>query len=92
MVNANDPLRAVIARARAYDEALAAALGGERARLVHELRALRVAAGMSQQEVARLVGVTRGTIANIETGRFGLSVETLIGYAAVMGRRVTLGK
>jgi DNA-binding XRE family transcriptional regulator len=91
-MGADDPLRAAIDRRRAHDEVLLAALEGERARLVGELRALRVVAGMTQEEVARLVGVSRATIANVETGKFGLSVETLLGYAAVVGRRVTLRK
>lgn len=39
-------------------------------------RARRRAAGVSQEETARRIGISRPQLANAEAGRFGLSTET----------------
>ena len=53
-----------------------------------ELRALsrerRRAAGISQEEVARRIGVSRPQLANAEAGRFGLSMEAAARFLATI--------
>ena len=55
----------------------------------NHLRRHRLAAdGMTQQGLARRVGVTRQTILSIEKGRFRPSVELALRLAVVFGVRV----
>ena len=53
--------------------------------LVTRLKALRASAGMTQHELAEAVGLTRTSIANIEAGRQGLTVESLAAVAKGLG-------
>jgi transcriptional regulator with XRE-family HTH domain len=48
------------------------------------LREAREALGLSLAEVARRMGVQRGTLANFEAGRYPLSVQMLEHYAQVV--------
>ena len=48
----------------------------------------RVAAGMTQAEVAKRAGTTQSAIARLEGGRVSPSVETLRKYAAAVGKRL----
>jgi len=43
-----------------------------------ELRRIRIACRLSQEEIAWAVGVTQGTISNYESGRSDIPVTTLI--------------
>ncbi|MBS0555979.1 MAG: helix-turn-helix transcriptional regulator [Proteobacteria bacterium] len=54
--------------------------------LAENVRALRLAKGLSQPQLARAVGVSRAAISTIEAGRRkSLRGETLIGLASVLG-------
>lgn len=64
------------------------ALRVEHGRLVEQLVELRIKLGLTQEQVAVRVGVSRGQIANAETGRTMLSVESLIGYVNAVGGRL----
>ena len=48
----------------------------------------RVAAGLTQSEVAARTGTTQSAIARLEGGRVSPSVETLRKYAAAVGKRL----
>lgn len=50
-----------------------------------DLRKVREARGMTQQELADKVGVIRQTISHIETGRITPSVPTAQAIAQVLG-------
>jgi ribosome-binding protein aMBF1 (putative translation factor) len=60
----------------------------EIARLVIKHRA---ALGLSQQELARLVGTSHSAISRIESGRHKTSVGTLQRIAEALGLRLVLG-
>jgi transcriptional regulator with XRE-family HTH domain len=49
---------------------------------------LRAAAGKSQHQVAADAGVTRSTIANIEAGRQGISLDTLAPLSRSLGTTI----
>ncbi|PIE53433.1 XRE family transcriptional regulator [Candidatus Fermentibacteria bacterium] len=50
-----------------------------------EIRKLRETAGMSQEYLAGLVGVSRPSIANIESGKRKISADELIQFAEIFG-------
>ncbi len=50
-----------------------------------QIRKLREAAGMSQEELAGLIGVSRPSIVNIESGKRKISAEELIQFAEIFG-------
>ncbi|MDB4976633.1 MAG: hypothetical protein JWN48_4974 [Myxococcaceae bacterium] len=54
-------------------------------RLGQRLRALRLAAGLTQAELARRTGIHRPNIARVEAGRHTPSLETLARLAAAIG-------
>lgn len=85
-------LRALAEAKRQAEEAFNDAIRADRSRLVHELRERRTALGMTQDDVALIVGCSRPQIANGESGKpnLGLSVEVLIAYAAAVGCRLTI--
>lgn len=58
-------------RRRGYDKA------GRAIRLAMEVRALREARGLSQRELAELVGTTQSAIARLEGGSVSPSLPTL---------------
>ncbi len=51
----------------------------------------RSALGLSQEELARLVGTSHSAISRIESGRHKVSVETLQRLAHALGVRLVLG-
>lgn len=55
------------------------------------IRRARRARGWSQEDLARESGVSRPTIARIETGH-GVSTNTLVRLAAVLDLRLTLAQ
>ncbi len=58
-------------------------------RIEQDLAALREARGISQSQLARMLGVTQPAIAKIESGRAkNLELRTLVRYAAALGARV----
>jgi ribosome-binding protein aMBF1 (putative translation factor) len=60
----------------------------EFARMVIKHRAAR---GLSQEELARLVGTSHSAISRIESGRHKTSVDTLQRIAQALGLRLVLG-
>jgi len=50
-----------------------------------EIRKLREASGMSQEELAGLIGVSRPSMVNIESGKRKISAQELIQFAAIFG-------
>ena len=58
-------------------------------RLEQQFAALREARGLSQRQVARLVGVSQPAVAKIEKGTMrNAKLSTLVRYAAALGGRV----
>jgi putative transcriptional regulator len=59
-----------------------------RVRLVNRLRVARAELDISQDQLARAVGVSRQTISSIETGQYCPSALLAFRLAAVLGVRV----
>jgi putative transcriptional regulator len=58
-------------------------------RLVNQVRTLRFLQGeMTQAELGARVGVTRQTIAAIESGKYSPTLETALRIAEAFGKRV----
>lgn len=58
-------------------------------RITNQVRTLRFLAGeMTQAELGARVGVTRQTIAAIESGRYAPTLESAFRIAEVFGKRV----
>jgi DNA-binding XRE family transcriptional regulator len=72
--------------ARSVNSEVPASLGDvDGVRLGQRLRALRLAAGLTQAELARRTGIHRPNIARVEAGRHTPSLETLARLAAAIG-------
>jgi ribosome-binding protein aMBF1 (putative translation factor) len=63
----------------------AAAMAAGRQSLVHELAAQRQAAGLSQTEVAAMMGTSQSAVARLESGTADVRASTLERYAAAIG-------
>ena len=59
--------------------------------LAAELTRIRVAAGLTQAQLAKRIGAKQAAIARVESGRHLPGVNTLCLYAAATGRRLVLG-
>lgn len=53
--------------------------------VVSRLRAYRRAAGMTQAQVAELVGVNQSSVSDMERGASNPTLWTLVAYAAAVG-------
>lgn len=71
-------------RRRGYERA------GRAIRLAIEIRALREKKGLSQRELAELVGTTQSAIARLESGHISPTLPTLDRIAAALGAEVTV--
>ena len=58
---------------------------GTRKRIGEQIRAERIATGLSQAELARRIGVSPSAVSQVERGRHGLSGETLTRLWATLG-------
>jgi transcriptional regulator with XRE-family HTH domain len=58
---------------------------GTRERIGEQVRAQRIAVGLSQAELARRIGVSPSALSQVERGRHGLSGETLTRLWAILG-------
>ena len=67
----------------------AARMAADRGRLLRELAAQRLAAGLSQTEVAALMGTSQSAVARLESGTADVRASTLERYAAAVGRQIT---
>ena len=61
-----------------------------RQRIGQRVKALRLAAGLSQQELADRAGLNRTHIGRIEDGAFGSQVETIQAIAEALGMTVDI--
>jgi ribosome-binding protein aMBF1 (putative translation factor) len=66
----------------------AAQMADERAALVRQLAAQRQAAGLSQTEVAALMGTSQSAVARLESGTADVRASTLERYAAAVGSQI----
>jgi transcriptional regulator with XRE-family HTH domain len=57
---------------------------------IHQLVALRRAAGLSKAEVAAQLGTSQSAISELEAGRVSPTLATLERYAALFGMRAAL--
>ena len=53
--------------------------------MANEIKTRRIAKGLSQEEVAEYVGITRVTLVNIEAGRNRTTAENLWAISNVLG-------
>ena len=63
---------------------------GRAIRLAFEIRGLREKKGLSQRQLAELVGTTQSAIARLEGGRISPSLPTLDRIATALGTEVTV--
>lgn len=59
-------------------------------RLLRELAARRVALGLSQKVVAKLMGTTQPALARLERGEIDPKLSTLERYAEALGANISL--
>jgi len=69
--------------------ATAARMAEDRGRLIRELAGQRQAAGLSQTEVAALMGTSQSAVARLESGTADVRASTLERYAAAVGGQIT---
>ena len=60
----------------------------ERKRIGSEIAAIRKAKGMTQQDLAVMVGMERAHIARIELGKYSVGLDTLAAIAAAFGMKI----
>jgi transcriptional regulator with XRE-family HTH domain len=64
-------------------------MAAERAGLIRDLAAQRMAAGLSQTEVAARMGTSQSAIARLESGATDVRASTLERYAAAVGGEIS---
>lgn len=57
--------------------------------VINRIKALRAEKGLSQQDLADRIGVTRQSVCNVETNPLGARACSLIKLADAMGCRIT---
>lgn len=81
--------RQLAERQRATARERAAQMAAERADLVRDLAARRQAAGLSQTEVAAVMGTSQSAVARLEAGAGDVRATTLERYAAAIGSQLS---
>src|SRR5487761_1867375 len=66
----------------------AAEMAADRGRLIRDLAAQRQAAGLSQTQVAALMGTSQSVVARLESGTTDVRASTLERYAAAVGSKI----
>lgn len=61
-----------------------------RERLGAELRALRLAKGLTTRALAEIVGVDHGHIVRIENGKYNVRIDTIDALAAALNAEIVL--
>lgn len=61
-----------------------------RIRLGEQIARARQESGLTREELAERAGITPGTVAKIETGRFSASVDLLDRVATALGCRIAI--
>lgn len=56
-----------------------------RVKIGQNLKTIRESKGLSQEELAAIIDITRTTISKVENGKFGFSVDLLGKYSDVFG-------
>ena len=64
-------------------------MAAERAGLIRDLVAQRVAVGLSQTEVAARMGTSQSAVARLESGATDVRATTLERYAAAVGGEIS---
>jgi ribosome-binding protein aMBF1 (putative translation factor) len=92
MVPKRDDLDAFIAGRTAQNPGFPGLMkaASETRRLVRELAAERERQGMSQEKVAAALGTKQPNVARLERGAVDPKHTTLVRYADLLGRRITL--
>jgi ribosome-binding protein aMBF1 (putative translation factor) len=80
--------RQMAERQRRLAQQRATQMAAERAELVRDLAAQRQAAGLSQTEVAALMGTSQSAVARLEAGTGDVRASTLERYAAAIGSQL----
>jgi putative transcriptional regulator len=63
-------------------------MGKKKARVRNRIRELRAERGLTQQELADAIGVSRQTVNAIEGGKYSPSLEAAFRIAEVLGKRL----
>jgi transcriptional regulator with XRE-family HTH domain len=59
-------------------------------RIGKQIKAARIEAGLSQEGVAKAIGMTRTNYARIEYGKTNVTIESLLKIADGLGRKITV--
>ena len=62
----------------------------ERQKIVSALTEARLAAGVSQQELAERIGTQKPNISRLESGQINISLDTMLKYAAALNKDVSI--
>jgi putative transcriptional regulator len=63
-------------------------MGKKKARVRNRIRELRAERGLTQQELADAIGVSRQTVNAIEGGKYSPSLEAAFRIAEVLGKKL----
>lgn len=58
--------------------------------LITELRYIRIERGLSQREVADIIGVRKGTICDMENFKYMPRIDLIFKYASALGYKLEL--
>ena len=76
-------------RAEHYNKVMPS-MDEQRARMGQRIRELRLAAGLTQEDLAQLAGITRSNLTRIEAGRYSVGLDILNRIANALGTEVVI--